>query len=329
MSEFRWGVIGCGRIAHAFARGLETLPEAQLAAAASKSRKRAQAFGAECGVENVYDSYEEMLGKEALDAVYVATTHNFHYENTKLCLEHQVPVLCEKAFTINAAQAEELINLARAKQLFLMEAMWTRFIPCVLKLRQLLSEGVIGEVTHLKASFGIRSKRTWPWGRLRNPKLAGGALLDLGIYPISFARMILGQPPVEMISRAKIGRTGVDETSEYFFSYPNGARADLFSSFKKQTSHEAILTGTKGTIHIPDFFHPSQMTISRKNSDPETIEIPLESTGYQYEAAEVQRCIREGLTESPAMPLDETLEIMRTMDDLRAQWGMKYPGEAG
>ncbi len=328
MSEpFKWGVIGCGRIARAFAKGLQTLPDAQLVAAASKSMKRATAFGAACGVGHVYDNYEEMLEKEDLDAVYVATTHNFHYENTKLCLEHGVPVLCEKAFTVNAAQAEELIARARAKNLFLMEAMWTRFLPGIVKLRELLEEGVIGEVTHLKASFGIHSKRTLPWQRMLSKKLAGGALLDLGIYPVSFARMVFGQSPVEMTSRAELGWTGVDETSEYFFSYPGGARAELFASFRKAVPHDAVLTGTKGSIRIPNFFHPSRMTITRTGCEPECIEVPYASTGYQYEAAEVQRCLREGLAESPDMPLDETLETMRTMDTLRAQWGMSYPGE--
>jgi predicted dehydrogenase len=268
-----------------------------------------------------------MLASESLDAVYVATTHNFHYENTELCLQYGRPVLCEKAFTVNAMQAEKLIALARKKRLFLMEAMWTRFLPCVVRLRELLNEGVIGEVTHLKASFGIRSKKIFPWQRMLSKKLAGGALLDLGIYPVSFARMVFGQPPSEMTSRAKLGWTGVDETSEYFFNYSNGARAELFASFRKAVPHDAVLTGTEGTIQIPDFFHPSRIIITRHGAEPETLDIPYEPTGYQYEAAEVAACLREGQTESSVMPLDETLEIMRTMDALRAQWAMKYPGE--
>jgi predicted dehydrogenase len=325
--SFRWGIIGCGRIAHAFARGLQSLPGTELFAAASQSLSRAQAFGEENSVPRVYGNYEEMLAREQLDAVYIATTHNFHYENTKLCLNAGCAVLCEKAFTVNAAQAAELIALARAKKLFLMEAMWTRFFPCTVKLRELLSEGVIGEVTHLKASFGIRSQKIFPWQRMRSKKLAGGALLDLGVYPVSFARMIFGQPPAEMTSRAKLGWTGVDETSEYFFNYSNGARAELFASFRKAVPHEAVLTGTEGTIRIPDFFHPSRMIITRRGTEPETLEVPYAAPGYQYEAAEVAACLRAGLIESPTMPLDETLEIMRTMDALRAQWGMKYPGE--
>ncbi len=307
-------------------RGIEKLPDTQVVAAASQSLKRAQAFGADCGVPAVYGDYEEMLAREKLDAVYIATTHNFHYENARLCLNYGRSVLCEKAFTVNAAQAAGLISLARKKKLFLMEAMWTRFLPCTIRLRELLQDGVIGEVTHLKASFGVCFK-TWPWHRIRSKKLAGGALLDLGIYPVSFARMIFGQSPAEITSHAKLGWTGVDETSEYFFSYPSGARAELFSSFRKAVPHDAVLTGTEGTIHIPDFFHSSRMTIDRRGAASETLEIPYEPTGYQYEAAEVAACLREGRTESAVMPLDETLEIMRTLDTLRAQWGMKYPGE--
>jgi predicted dehydrogenase len=325
--SFRWGIIGCGRIARAFVRGIEKLPDAEVVAAASQSLKRAQTFGVDCKIPRVYGNYEDMLAAETLDAVYVATTHNFHYENTKLCLSHGCPVLCEKAFTVNAVQAAELIALARAKKLFLMEAMWTRFFPCTVKLRELLQSGVVGEVTHLKASFGIRSKKVFPWQRMLSKKLAGGALLDLGIYPVSFARMIFGQPPAEMTSRAKLGWTGVDETSEYFFNYSSGARAELFASFRRAVPHDAVLTGIEGTIHIPDFFHPSRMIITRRGAEPETLEIPYEPTGYQYEAAEVAACLRAGRTESTAMPLDETLEIMRTMDALRAQWDMKYPGE--
>jgi predicted dehydrogenase len=325
--SFRWGILGCGHIAHKFVCGLQTLPGTELVAVASKSLRRAQEFGLEHSVPQAYGDYEKMLTNENLDAVYVATTHNFHYENVKLCLNHGHSVLCEKAFTVNAVQAAELIALARTKNLFLMEAMWTRFIPCIVKLRELLNAGEIGEVTHLKASFGIRTKKLFPWQRMRSKKLAGGALLDLGIYPVSFARMVFGRPPSEITSRAKIGWTGVDETSEYFFSYPNGARAELFASFRKVTPHDAVLTGTKGTIHVPDFFHPHRMTITRHGAAPETLEIPCAPTGYQYEAAEVAACLNDGRIESAVMPLAETLEIMRTLDTLRAQWGVKYPGE--
>ncbi|NOU36602.1 MAG: Gfo/Idh/MocA family oxidoreductase [Kiritimatiellaceae bacterium] len=325
--SFRWGIIGCGGIAHAFARGIQSLPGTELVAVASKSLRRAQDFGLEHSVPQAYGDYEEMLTSESLDAVYIATTHNFHYENAKLCLNHGHSVLCEKAFTVNAKQAAELIALARTKNLFLMEAMWTRFLPCIVKLRELLADGAIGDVTHLKASFGIRTKKLLPWQRMRSKKLAGGALLDLGIYPVSFARMVFGRPPAEITSRAKIGWTGVDETSEYFFSYPNGARAELFASFRKAVPHDAVLTGTKGSIHIPNFFHPHRMTITRHGAAPETLEIPYAPTGYQYEAVEVAACLNDGRIESAVMPLAETIEIMRTLDTLRAQWKMKYPGE--
>ena len=216
-----------------------------------------------------------------------------------------------------------------------MEAMWTRFNPSVVKLRELLQGGVIGDVQHLRAAFCVRmgmSVKTMPWNRLYSPRLAGGALLDLGVYVVAFARMVFGQRPERISSSAKMTWTGVDKTSEYNFDYPGGRRADLISSFVEDRPREAVITGSRGIIRIPEFMHPSQLTITHSGQAPETIKIEPDrldngTAGFQHEIREVHRCLREGLIESPPMPLDETLEIMQTMDALRAQWGMKYPGE--
>lgn len=334
--SFRWGIIGCGLIAPKFFQSLEKTGEGHVAAAASKSMHRAKRFQRETGVERVYGSYEEMLDREPLEAVYVATSNNFHYENAKLCLDRGLPVLVEKAFTRNAGETEALISLARAKNLFLMEAMWTRFNPSIVKLRELLRDGAVGDIEHLRAAFCLRMNpfrlKSMPWNRMYSPRLAGGALLDLGVYAVAFARMVFGRRPERITSSAKMTWTGVDKTSEYNFDYPGGKRAELFSSFGLDRPRDAVITGTKGIIRIPEFMHPSQLIITRSGHAPETLKIEPDrldngATGFQHEIREVHRCLREGLIESPAMPLDETLEIMRTMDALRAQWGMKYPGE--
>jgi len=334
--NFRWGIIGCGLIAPKFFQSLEKTGEGKVVAAASKSLHRAKRFQQKTGVERVYGSYKEMLDGEQLDAVYIANTNAEHAAAATLCLERGLPVLVEKAFTRNGAEAEELIALARANNLFCMEAMWTRFNPAIVKLRELLRDGVIGDVEHLRAAFCVKmnplSPKMVPWNRMYSPHLAGGALLDLGVYTISFARMVFGQPPARIGSSVKMTWTGVDKTSEYNVDYSGGKRAELISSFGMERPRDAVITGTKGILRIPEFMHPSQMVLTRAGHAPETLKIEPDRlnngiTGFQHEIREVHRCLRAGLTESPSMPLDETLEIMRTMDALRAQWSMKYPGE--
>ncbi|MEN8255576.1 MAG: Gfo/Idh/MocA family oxidoreductase [Verrucomicrobiota bacterium] len=324
---FRWGIIGCGLIAPRFFKALENTGEGRVVAAASKSMLRAKRFQQKTGVERIYGSYEAMLDNERLDAVYVATTHNFHAENAKLCLEHGLPVLVEKCFTQNARQAKETIALAREKNLFLMEAMWTRFNPATIKLREMLIDGVIGEVRHLKADFCVHmnpfSLKTMPWNRMYSPRLAGGALLDLGVYPIAFTRMVFGQPPASISSSANMTWTGVDKSSQYGFEYPAGARAELAVSFVHQQPREAGISGTKGSIRVPEFPGFGHFSIKREGQPDETIE--CDAPGFEHEIREVHRCLREGLAESPGMPLDETLETMRTLDAIRAQWDMEYP----
>lgn len=330
MSEnFKWGVIGCGLIVPKFFKCLENTGEGRVVAAASKSMRRAQRLGKKLGISNVYGSYEEMLERETLDAVYIATSHNYHFENAKLCLEHALPVLVEKAFTQNGSQAEALIALAREKNLFLMEAMWTRFNPATVKVRELLAEGCIGDVQRLSAAFCVRmnplSVKMMPWNRILNPRLAGGAMLDLGVYPISYAHMVFGCAPKQVMGSGKLTWTRVDKSSEYHLDFGMGRRADLISSFVETRPRDAVITGAKGIIRVPNFPGADQLTITRPGRAPETIDCA--PNGFEHEIREVHRCLREGLLESPLMPLDETLETMHTMDALRAQWAMKYPGE--
>jgi dihydrodiol dehydrogenase / D-xylose 1-dehydrogenase (NADP) len=325
---FRWGIIGCGLIAPKFFQCLENTGEGHVVAAASRFMRRARRLQKKLGIPRVYDHYEDMLVREKLDAVYIATSHNFHYENAKLCLHHNLPVLIEKAFTRNEKEAEEVVDLTRQTNLFCMEAMWTRFNPATRKVCELIAGGAIGEVQHLKADFCVKmppSMKTMPWNRMYSPHLAGGALLDLGVYPIAYASMVFGRRPDRITSAAQMAWTGVDKTSEYHFEYSGGRRADLIASFVLERPREAVITGTHGIIRVPHFPGADRLTVTRAGRAPETI--LCEAPGFEYEIREMHRCLREGLIESPVMPLDETLEIMRTMDGLRAQWAMKYPGE--
>lgn len=332
----KWGIIGCGGIAPKFALSLEKTGEGRVAAAASKSMRRAGRFGRLNGVERVYGSYGEMLEREPLDAVYIANTHAEHAAAAGLCLNRGLPVLVEKSFTRNAQEAADVIALAREKNCFCMEAMWTRFNPAVLKLRELLAGGTIGEVRHLRAAFCLRMNpllpKMMPWNRMYNPRLAGGALLDLGVYAVSFARMVFGREPERISSSSVLAWTGVDTSSEYVFDYPGGKRAELKASFRQDGGREALITGSDGIIRIPGFMQPSRLVVSRPGRAVENLDIPPDRlddgrAGFQHQIREVHRCLREGLTESPLMPLDETSGIMQTMDALRAQWGMKFPGE--
>lgn len=327
MQGFRWGIIGCGLIAPNFFQALENTGEGRVVVAASKSMRRARRLQKKLGIERIYGSYAEMLEHEEFDAVYIANTHAEHADAAMLCLNHGLPVLVEKAFTRNAAEAAGVIELARSKNLFCMEAMWTRFNPSSAKVRELLADGVIGEVKHLKADFCVKmglGVKTLPWNRMYSPKLAGGALLDIGVYPIAFARMILGRPPEKISSTSEMTWTGVDKTSSYQLEYSGGLRADLSSSFAAAGSRDAVITGTAGTIRVPRFSHTDQVILIRDGKEQL---FECGANGFEHEIRETHRCLREGLLESPLMPLDETLETMRTMDALRAQWGMKYPGE--
>jgi predicted dehydrogenase len=329
MADIRWGILGCGHIAEKFAVSLAALDEGQLVAGASRTPGKAAAFGEKYGFDRVYESYEALVADPEVDAVYVATTHNFHYENARLCLGAGKAVLCEKPMTVNAAQSKELIELAREKGLFLMEAVWTRFLPAILKMQDLLASGLIGEVTTVHCDFGIAVECD-DSHRLRNPDLAGGALLDLGIYPITFAAVVFGRAPDRISGSAILTDQGVDERSFYFLEYGEKQRAILSSSFTEKSPIEAKVYGTKGVLRArPPFLGVTVLEIYKDGADePEIHEFPCpDQKSFKYEIAEAMACISDGKIESDIMPHDETLSVMKTMDALRGQWGMTYPGE--
>lgn len=322
----RWGIVGTGNIASKLAAGLEVLDDAELVAVGSRSQSSADAFGEKFNIPRRYASYESLAADPDIDAVYVSTPHPYHYHNALLCLNHGKAVLVEKPFAINADEAAEMLNLAREKKLFLMEAMWTRFNPIIVRLRELLAADRIGEVRMLTADFGF-SFGWKPEHRLLNPELGGGALLDVGIYPVSLAFMILGSPGTVM-AQAHIGETGVDEQNAIIFGYASGALAVLQSAVRTATPQVAIVNGTKGRITIQSpWWVATHMTVEVNGEEPEEIHLPLTGNGYNYEAAEVARCLREGRLESDVISWDESLKIMQTLDAIRAQWGLTYPME--
>jgi predicted dehydrogenase len=243
-----------------------------------------------------------------------------------MALEAGKHVLCEKPFTINAREAAQCIDLAREKGLFLMEAVWMRFIPAIVQVGQWIRSGLIGDIRFVRADLHGEQPLN-PQSRIFNLELGGGALLDIGIYPISFASMLLGIPYMVQ-SHAAIGSTGVDEHTGLLFSYPDGQMAMLSCGIRENMVNEALIKGTKGIIRLhPPFHHPEQVTVYLPGKDPEDYTIPYASTGLNYEAAEVHRCIREGLLESPVMPLSETLAVMELMDAIRMEWGLRYPAD--
>ena len=273
-----------------------------------------------------YGSYEELANDSDIDIVYIATPHPVHHPAALLCLESGKAVLCEKPFTVNAGQASELIELARARNCFLMEAMWTRFLPLFVRLRELLAEKAIGDPVLLTADFGF-THSGGPTHRLFSPELAGGALLDVGVYTVSLASMVFGSPE-QMASLAVLGETGVDELDSVTLSYAGGEMAQLNCSIRLNTPQEVTIAGTDGIIHIPAYWWKGErMTVRRAGQEVQEIDAPMIGNGYNYEAAEAMRCLREGAIESPIMPHRETLNIIETLDAIRRQWGLDYPME--
>jgi dihydrodiol dehydrogenase / D-xylose 1-dehydrogenase (NADP) len=323
---FRWGIIGLGSIARKFAEGLVAVPSAELYAVASRSREKAEEFGGDFGAKKRYGSYAELADDPNVDAVYVATPHTSHRDDALLALNGGKPVLCEKPFTLNAAECEGLIKVSKSKQIFLMEAMWTRFMPVMVKIRELISEGSIGDVRLVEADFGFRAGFN-PSARHFDPKLGGGALLDVGVYPISLASMLLGQP-TDAVGLADLGESGVDEQSAYVLKYKRGELAVLSSAIRTNTAHVAAIYGTAGKIVIDSpWWVPKRLTVYRDGSEPEAIVPEFVGNGYNYEAVEVERCVADGKIESEILPHAETLAIMITLDKLRSQWGLVYPQE--
>jgi predicted dehydrogenase len=324
----RWGILGPGAISRKFAKGLADLPDTELVAVGSRSLERAADFARDFGVRKQHPGYEALANDPEVDVVYIGTPHSFHKEHTLLCIAAGKAVLCEKPFAINFKEAEAMVAFARQQKLFLMEAMWTRFLPHVVKARELIAEGALGEVRMLQVDFGFRSEVN-PKSRLFDPALGGGALLDVGIYPVSLAHMLFGKP-AEISSFANLGSTGIDEEAAILFRHSEGQLSLLSTAVRLSTPHEALIVGTKGRLVMQaSWWGPTSLVLHRQGHEPETLTPPCPINGYNYEALEVNACLREGRLESSIMPLTESLEIMQSLDSLRQQWGLRYPMEDG
>jgi dihydrodiol dehydrogenase / D-xylose 1-dehydrogenase (NADP) len=322
----RWGIMSTGTIARAFARGIASLDNAQVVAVGSRKQATADDFADDFDIPHRHDSYEALVNDDEVDVIYIGTPHVFHKENMRLALNAGKHVLCEKPFTINQAEAQTCIDLAREKDLFLMEALWTRYLPAVVQLRRWLADGLIGEVLLTTAHLNVELDPD-PQGRIYNLDLGGGALLDVGIYPITFATMVMGYPDT-VTSHARFASTGVDEQNSLLFAYENGRSALLSSGVGANHPVEATIKGSKGYIRIHEnFHHPTQITIAFDGKDAITHHIPYQSSGLNYEADEVHQCLQAGKRESEHRTLDDTLQTMALMDHIRTTWGLVYPTE--
>jgi predicted dehydrogenase len=330
-SEIRWAIMGAGRIAHKFAADLALVKDARLVAVGSRSMEKAMSFAQQYNIPRYYASYEELVHDDEVDVVYVATPHSHHHENTLLCLENGKAVLCEKAFAVNTRQASEMIALAREKKLFLMEALWTKFLPHYNKTMELLRQDITGEVQSVLINFGFRPPDPVPQ-RLFDPALAGGTILDIGIYNVFMAMSVLGKPDI-IDAHMTPSAQGVDEQCAILFRYNRGAMAQLFSSFTTNLPTEAEISGPKGRIRLTHRFYAPESTIEFYPGRPDTrqqidFDKVSEGFGYQYEAMHVGECLREGRTESPVMTHQDTLELMEVLDEVRRKAGVVYEGES-
>ncbi len=319
----RLGVIGAGGIAGSMTRSLDLLPDAEVVAVGSRRQETADAFVDEYGIGRRHSSYEALATDPEVDVVYVATTHPSHHAAAMLAIEAGKALLVEKPFTMDAVEALDLVTAARDRGTFVMEAMWARFNPHMVKVREVLASGVLGEVVTVIADHAQWFAQD-PQHRLFDPAVGGGALLDLGIYPVSFASMVLGTPS-HVTARSTPAFTGVDGQTSIVLEHDGGAHAVLSTTLRAAGSNRAAIVGTEGRIEIDSIFYaPTSFTTTLRSGEVTRYDEPHEGHGLRHEVAEVVRCLRAGLTESPVMPADETVEIMRTMDEVRRQIGLHY-----
>ncbi len=323
MQQVRWGILGCGNIARKFVAAVDAVDAATVTAAASRNEEKARQFAKAWNIPMAFGSYEALLQSGAVDAVYVATPHSTHFELARQALLADVPVLCEKAFTVNAEQAKELFRIARERRVFCMEAMWTRFLPVMQKMQQVIRQGTIGKVRRIAAQYCF-SGRFDPESRLWAPELAGGALLDVGVYPLAVTAMVLGSKPERISAVCLKCETGVDEMTAMRLDYGE-ATAYLSCGISQRLPAMAVIEGTKGRIEIPRFYAAEHMKIFGEDGDCETVERPLRKNGFEYEVEEVLCALRKGAWQSELLPLEESIRIMEILDEVRRQIGVVYP----
>ena len=321
MKTFNWGILGPGRIAAQFATDLRRLSDARVVAVGSRDGVRSASFAAKFDVAHAYDSYEQVVSDPDVDAVYVSVPHSHHLACTLLALRHGKAVLCEKPLAVNAAQVAEMARVSAEEGVLCMEALWTRFVPITGQVLAWIDEGRIGEVRQLAGAWGFRTNFD-PANRLFDLNLAGGSLLDMGIYAVGTATTYLGIDPVEIHASAHIGETGVDEQTGMLLRYANGALALLTCAIRTAGSQPQTISGTDGQIDIWHKRPHDRAVLTTPGAEPLSVEAPAD---FSYEIEEVQRCVRAGLTASPTWPLTQSLAAARIMDAVREQIGLRYP----
>ena len=319
------GILACGPMAEIFARTLIQMEEAECYAVASRSLSRAEAFAREYGFTKAYGSYEALCEDPEVELVYIATPHSCHYENMELCIRHKKPVLCEKAFTMNAGEARKIMELAEQEQVFAAEAIWTRYMPSRQMIREVVDSGIIGKVSVLTAnlSYPISGKE-----RIMRPELAGGALLDIGVYGLNFALMHFGTDIERMESSVRMTDTGVDAMESITLFFKDGRMAGLTHDIYSRSDRKGIFYGEKGYIVVENINNPRSIAVyDAEDRLLKQMDVPEQISGYEYEVRECIEAIRAGAKESSSMPLSDSALVMEIMDRLRKQWGMVYPRE--
>lgn len=325
MNKLKMAIMGVGNIASCMAETIRQMENVECCAVGSRSLKKAEAFAGQYGFRRAYGSYEELVKDAEVELVYIATPHSEHFDNAMLCVSHKKPVLCEKAFTANAKQAEKLLAYAKREKVLVTEAIWVRYMPMLETIRRELAQGVIGSPTMLTANLGYLINDV---PRLRDPRLAGGALLDVGVYPINFARMIFGDKIARISSACTYTDTGVDEQDSITFFYEDGRVAQLAASMKGLSDRRGTIYGTDGFMVIENINNFESMTVyDAKRRVVKQIQRPDQITGYEYEVEACIRALSQGELECKEMPHQETIRVMELMDHLRKEWGVRFPFE--
>lgn len=322
-SKINWGIIGLGKIAALFAGDLQLSENAVLYAVASRSIDKAREFSAKFNSISYFDSYEELAKSPEIDVIYIATPHAFHFENTLMCLKNNKAVLCEKPLGIDSYEVKTMLSEAKSKKLFLMEGIWTRFIPATVKLLELLEDDAIGDLLFIRADFGFKADLDLE-GRIYNKKLGGGSLLDIGIYPIYLSLLTLGFP-AHVKAMARMTQTGVDSYCAILFDYENSAKAILESTIEADTPTEAFIYGTKGHIKMHSRFHHSEkISLYQNGALKEVFDLPYQGNGYLHEIEEVNRCLKNKELESSRLPQSLSLNLITLIDQIKDEIGLSY-----
>ena len=324
----KWGIIGTGVIARKFAGTIARMqPEGEsLIAVSSRTLESAEAFQKEYNALRAYGTYEAMMADPDVDAVYIATPNTLHFENARMSLLAGKNVLCEKPFTINAKQSRALYALAREKNLFIMEAFWIRFLPALQKLQQVIASGEIGEIRHMRSDYGFIPRETHSV-RKRTATLGAGALLDIGIYNLGFAHMVMDAAPVHIESTVRRNEYGTDDFSAVLLEYPGGRSAAVATAIGMDMPRQAAIFSSEGEITLPDFQMADHFHVRRYDGKEYDADMPFDINGFEYQIREVNRCVHQGMNTSDILREQDSMAVMETMDALRASWGIKFEGE--